>query len=95
MDRLGVGYCDAGIYAGKGNVEIISQEACNDLCLMESQCKYAAWFPNAYCRRYNGKSCSLNGNTNYVTFAKHSTSNQIYCLLICSNIKRKLCFRLL
>ena len=80
MIHFGIGYCDSGYYAGWDGKGTESQEACNKLCLEESQCTYAAWWSGtngkATCSRYNGKTCSLTCNqpcTNpHVTYWKRS-----------------------
>ena len=81
MIHFGVGYCDSGYYAGWDGKGTESQEACNKLCLEESQCTYAAWWfetkEKATCSRYNGKTCSLTCNQPctkpHVTYWKQST----------------------
>ena len=79
MIHFGVGYCDSGYYAGWDGHGTESQEACNKLCLEESQCTYAAWWSgtnSATCSRYNGKTCSLTCNKPctkpHVTYWKQS-----------------------
>ena len=75
MERLGKGYCVTGYYAGWDRKGIETQKACNDLCLSEPQCKYAGWYLNQTCSRYNGQYCILNQDKNHVTFMKKYSGN--------------------
>merc|ERR1719499_269163 len=75
MTHLGVGYCTSGFYAGWDGQGIDSQEACNQVCLTEQQCTYAAFFAGKTCSRYNGNACTLNSDTNHITYAKQSNSD--------------------
>ena len=59
MSHVGIGACDAGYYAGWDGKAIESQEACNALCLSESQCTYVAYWNGQTCSRYMGKTCNL------------------------------------
>ena len=80
MERLGTGYCVDGFYKGrsKGNYDgIDSQKSCNDACLADDQCKFAAWRPNHTCSRYNVAICVLNGNTNHITYRKIPSGTSI------------------
>ena len=94
MYYFGIGYCDAGYYAGWDDKGNDSQEACNNICLSELQCTYAAWYPSETCSRYKGTTCnSVTNDQTHITFAKgkieiltHKTcwqlfSIQILCLL--------------
>ena len=70
MEILGGGFCQHGYYMGWDGKGKDSQEACNALCLSESQCKFAAWFPQQTCSRYNEATCCLNNDKNHMTYAK-------------------------
>jgi len=70
MTHLGQGYCNEGYYAGWDNQGIASQEACNDVCLNDENCKFAAWNPGYTCSRYKDTTCNLNNDVNHVTYAK-------------------------
>ena len=76
MERLGMGYCLDGFYKGraKGNYDgIDSQKSCNDVCLSDYQCKFAALYPNHTCSRYNEAICVLNNDPNHITYKKRSS----------------------
>jgi len=77
MTHLGVGYCTSGYYAGWDGQGIDSQESCNQVCLTEQQCTYAAFFAGQTCSRYNGNSCTLNSDKNHITYAKRSDRPKI------------------
>ena len=77
MEFLGQGYCDAGYYAGWDDKGLDSQDACNTVCLEESQCTFAAWAAGLTCSRYSGSSCILNDDTAHVTFRKFGESNYV------------------
>ena len=70
MEALGQGYCDAGYIRGWDGKGIESTEACNALCLSESDCYYAAFFKGSTCSRYNEKTCYLNDNKDHFTSKK-------------------------
>jgi len=71
MKFLGLGACDSGYYAGWDGKGIGSQEGCNQVCLSEPQCKYAAFKPGQSCSRYNGHTCSLDLQYwDYATYMK-------------------------
>ena len=75
MERLGTGFCVDGLYKGRGRGNydgIESQKSCNDACLADDQCKFAAWRPNLTCARYNVPVCVLNDNPNPITYKKKS-----------------------
>ena len=80
MERLGNGFCVDGYYKGwtTGNNDgIDSQKSCNEACLSDDQCKFAAWYPNNTCSRYNVAICVLNDNKNHITYKKRSPGNSI------------------
>jgi len=89
MTHLGVGYCTSGFYAGWDGKGIDSQEACNQVCLTEQQCTYAAFFAGETCSRYNGNSCTLNSDTTHTTYAKQSNSDVGTWQLQYTNEQRK------
>jgi hypothetical protein len=76
MKYLGSGFCTSGYYAGWDSKGIESSEACNQVCLSEQQCTYAAFKAGKTCSRYNGDSCTLNSDANYITYAKQSRPNE-------------------
>ena len=59
MSHVSIGVCDAGYYAGWDGKGIESQEACNAVCLSESQCTYVAYWNGRTCSRYMGKTCNV------------------------------------
>ena len=59
MSHVGIGVCEAGYYDGWDGKAIESQEACNALCLSESQCTYVAYWNGRTCSRYMGKACNV------------------------------------
>ena len=83
MAKVGIGYCDAGFYAGWDDASTFtidnkeysgkpSYEACKALCLSESQCTYASSIPGLTCSRYSGVACKFT-ETNGAKFFDHVT----------------------
>ena len=77
MEKFGVGFCDAGYYAGWGDGKgIESHEACKAVCMAESECTYAASMPGSIasgtCSRYNGETCIFSDKSKPNFFA-HTT----------------------
>ena len=78
MTLHGQGFCTEGFYAGWDGKGTASQDACNAVCLSEQQCKFAAWFPQRTCSRYQDSDCELKNNVNHVTFAKTNGGNLVF-----------------
>jgi len=72
MTFKGNGFCTSGYYAGWDGKGIGSQESCNQVCLTEPQCTYAAFYAGRTCSRYRGDSCTLNSDSDHITYAKQS-----------------------
>lgn len=77
MESFGKGYCTKGYYAGWDGQGEANQDDCNNLCLREHQCTFAAYMnigSKKTCSRYNGKSCTLETKAtnamDHQTFAK-------------------------
>ena len=70
MKKHGNGYCKSGYYAGHDGKGIESQEDCNNVCLQEPECLYAALHKGKTCSRYNEKICELNSDRNHITYKK-------------------------
>lgn len=76
MYSLGQGFCSSGYYGGWDGKGIDSQGACNEVCLSESQCRYAAFWQGKTCSRYNGVFCWKNGDTRHTTYAKRTQAEE-------------------
>ena len=66
MKLMGNGHCKSGYLAGWDGKGIANQDACNQLCLSEKQCTFAAYFNDSQtqtCSRYKGKTCILDTST--------------------------------
>ena len=83
MAKFGIGYCNAGFYAGWDDASTFtidnkvysgkpSYEACKALCLSESQCTYASSIPGVTCSRYSGETCKFT-DTHAPRFFDHVT----------------------
>ena len=74
MQQFGQGHCESGYYAGWDGKGLESQDTCNNVCLEEPECTYAAWYGSQTCSRYNKVDCKLTVNTEngkkHVTFKK-------------------------
>ena len=74
MKLMGNGHCKSGYLAGWDGKGTANQDACNQLCLSEKQCTFAAYVDDAKgksCSRYKGKSCIL--DTSSVHKKAHTT----------------------
>ena len=52
-----------------------SEESCNNLCLVEEDCMYAAWYKDNTCSRYSHVTCDLNNDPTHFTFKKIGTNS--------------------
>ena len=74
MVYFGVGHCDRGYYAGWDGLGTASEEDCQNLCMLDAQCKYAAYMnlvDQMTCSRYNTDICNL--DTSYTVGEAHKT----------------------
>jgi hypothetical protein len=74
MTSYGQGYCNNEYLRGWDGKGTASQDACNLVCLAETDCTYAAFNKGKTCSRYKGSGCDLNGVSDHFTFKKSSTS---------------------
>jgi len=85
MTSYGMGGCNTGgsgptlmtLYAQNDGKGLLSQADCNNVCLLESRCRFATWNSNPNsknCRRYEGNVCIPDGATDAFTFQKTVTS---------------------
>jgi len=73
MVHYGSGYCSSGFYAGHDSKGICNQSDCNEVCLADSSCMYAALKPGQTCSRYNivAGACETRYHIHeYITFKK-------------------------
>ena len=62
MTYLGIGFCDAGFYAGWDGQGEANIEDCKDQCMKETNCTFMAYLNNGIkktCSRYNKETCNL------------------------------------
>ena len=73
MKPFGTGYCKDGFMGWDGKV-ISSVDACNEQCLEEKTCNFAAYHPGEKkCRRFDGDFCHSStdsGASAYKLFSK-------------------------
>jgi len=74
MTSYGQGYCKNEYLRGWDGKGISSQDACNAVCLAESDCTYAAFNKGRTCSRYKGSACHLNGVGDHFTFKKNTAA---------------------
>ena len=87
MERFGQGHCESGYYAGWDGKGLDSQDACNNVCLEEPECTYAAWYGGQTCSRYNEVDCKLKEDANHVTFKKLRLGESNSSVIIYTYIK--------
>merc|ERR1712032_1254360 len=85
MEDYGKGFCKNNYIRGWDGKGIKSREACNDVCMAEEDCTYAAWYPNRTCSRYNGKDCKLNSDKNHYTWKKIQPKEDLKPIVPASN----------
>ena len=82
MYYYGQGFCDNGNYAGWDGHGDESEEECKNLCLKESQCKFAAYYNGSKvvhngrtrtCSRYNEVTCALKSSSDVPLSEEHKT----------------------
>ena len=77
MASYGQGFCKSGYIRGWDGKGIASQEACNEVCVAEPDCWYAAFNKGKTCSRYKLHTCDLNGNGDHFTYKKTALPNQM------------------
>jgi len=77
MASYGQGHCKSGYLRGWDGKGTASQEACNAVCLAESDCGYAAFFKGKTCSRYNHNTCELFKQVDHFTYKKTALPNQM------------------
>ena len=89
MKLMGNGHCKSGYLAGWDGKGTANQDACNQLCLSEKQCTFAAYVNDAKgksCSRYKGKNCILDTSSDHkkahITYYKDLGSQGIFHFLV-------------
>ena len=89
MKLMGNGHCKSGYLAGWDGKGTANQDACNQLCLSEKQCTFAAYVNDARgksCSRYKGKNCILDTSSDHkkahITYYKDLGSQGIFHFLV-------------
>ena len=70
MELFGQGYCKKGFLRGHDGKGTDTQNACNLVCLAESDCMFAAFKKGKTCSRYKNKDCELNGANSHITYKR-------------------------
>ena len=66
MYEYGVGHCQNGFYLGWDGKGQENVEDCKNVCIVEPQCTFAAFFDDGYkkgCARYEAETCQLVAST--------------------------------
>ena len=105
MTYLGIGFCDAGFYAGWDGQGESNVEDCKDQCMKETNCRFIAYMnilDKKTCARYNKETCNLDSTTvkynakDHRAYAKTGLSVLItYLLILASSLDFHICSKII